>query len=47
MEQHADKNPDKAGEREYLLEPGYHYLHDCLTSRTMLVEKLKGIQRKG
>lgn len=47
MERYADESPDKAGERVYLLEPGYHYLHDCLTSRTMLVEKLKGIQRKG
>lgn len=47
MERYADESPDKAGERVYLLEPGYHYLHDCLTSRTMLVEKLKEIQRKG
>lgn len=47
MEQYANENPDKAGEREYLLKPGYHYLHDCLTNRTMLVEKLKEIQKKG
>lgn len=35
MEQYANENPDKAGEREYLLKPGYHYLYDCLTNRTM------------
>lgn len=46
MEKYVNENPDKAGEREYLLKPGYHYLHDCLTNRMMLVEKLKEIQKK-
>lgn len=47
MERYADENPDKAGEREYLLKPGYHYLYDCLTNRPVLIEKLKEIQKKG
>lgn len=47
MERYADENPDKAGEREYLLKPGYHYLYDCLTNRSVLIEKLKESQKKG
>lgn len=42
-----DESPDRTGEREYLLKPGYHYLHDCLSNRTTLIEKLKEIQKKG
>lgn len=31
---------------EYLLEPGYKYLHDCKTNETALVKKLMEVQRK-
>lgn len=38
---------DCIGTREYLLKPGYHYLEDCKTNRTEMVEKLKEIQKGG
>lgn len=41
-----NENPDRTGEREYLLKSGYHYLHDCRSNRSTLVEKLKEIQKK-
>lgn len=40
------ENPEKTGVRDYLLKPGFRYLHDCLTNRSALIEKLKGIQKK-
>lgn len=46
MEKYSDKNPDCIGTREYLLKPGYHYLHDCRSNRSALVEHLKNIQKK-
>lgn len=42
-----NENPDRIGEREYLLKSGYHYLHDCRSNRSVLIEKLKEIQKKG
>lgn len=39
------KDQDRTGTREYLLKPGYHYLEDCKTNTTILVEHLKNIQK--
>lgn len=39
------KDQDRTGTREYLLKPGYHYLEDCKTNTTTLVEHLKNIQK--
>lgn len=38
-------DPECTGTREYLLVPGYHYLEDCKSNRTAMVEKLKEIQK--
>lgn len=40
------KDQDSTGTREYLLKPGYHYLEDCKTNTTTLVEHLKNIQKE-
>ena len=45
LEMCKDDNPDAAGTREYLLKPGFHYLHDCWSNRTTLVEHLRRLQR--
>ena len=45
-EKYSDENPDCTATREYLLKPGYHYLDDCKTNRSALVEYLKNIQKK-
>lgn len=39
--------PECTGTREYLLLPGYHYLNDCKSNRSEMMEKLKEIQKKG
>lgn len=44
---YRDENPECTGTREYLLNPGYHYLDDCKTNRSALIEKMKEIQKKG
>lgn len=46
-ERYSDENPDSIGIREYLLRPGYHYLEDCKTNTTALVEHLKKVQKEG
>lgn len=46
-ERYTDENPDSIGTREYLLRPGYHYLEDCKTNTTALVEHLKKVQKEG
>ena len=38
--------PECTGTREYLLTPGYHYLEDCKSNRTTMIEKLKEIQKR-
>ena len=38
-------DPECTGTREYLLVPGYHYLDDCKSNRTAMVEKLKEVQK--
>ena len=45
-EKYSDENPDSIGIREYLLRPGYHYLEDCKTNMTALVEHLKKFRRR-
>ena len=40
-------DPESTGTREYLLTPGYHYLEDCKSNRTSMIEKLKEIQKAG
>ena len=39
--------PECTGTREYLLTPEYHYLEDWKSNRTVMIEKLKEIQKKG
>ena len=46
LKQYGD-SPERTGTREYLLMPGYHYLNDCKSNRTAMVEKLKEIQKGG
>lgn len=43
---HNNENPNTSATREYLLKPEYHYLHDCKTNTSVLVEHLKNIQKK-
>ena len=40
------ENPERIGTREYILTSGYHYLEDCKSNRTAMVDLLKEIQRK-
>ena len=40
------ENPERIGTREYILTSGYHYLEDCKSNRSAMVEHLKGIRRK-
>lgn len=40
-----NESPDTAGTREYLLKPGYHYLQDCKTNTSALVEHLKNVMK--
>ena len=44
-EKYTDESPHGIATREYLLKPGYHYLHDCLSNRTALAEHLKEVQK--
>lgn len=46
MAQYRDMDPEQVHQRYYLLTPGYHYLHDCLSNRTALVEHLKEMQKE-
>lgn len=39
------ENPKTTYHKEYLLKPGYKYLHDCGTNQTALVEHLKNLQK--
>lgn len=45
-ERYADEDPDSIGRRFYLLKPGYHYLRDCLSSESILVEHIKEVQKR-
>ncbi len=47
MEKMSDMSPERIGTREYLLEPGYHYLYDCQANRAAMVEHIKKMQKKG
>lgn len=39
------ENPETTYHKEYLLRPGYKYLHDCEANQTALVEHLKNLQK--
>lgn len=39
------KDPETTYAAEYLLEPGYHHLHDCRTNETALIRKLMEVQK--
>lgn len=41
MEKYKDMNPECTSRREYLLKPGYHYLHDCMSNETAMVDYLR------
>ena len=45
-ERYTDENPESTYTKSYLLNPGYHHLHDCETNETALVKKLMEVQRK-
>ena len=44
---YSDMNPERTETREYLLTPGYHYLYDCRSNRSTMIDKLKEIQKRG
>lgn len=41
----SEKDPETTYAAEYLLEPGYHHLHDCRTNETALIRKLMEVQK--
>ena len=43
---YTDENPESTYTKSYLLNPGYHHLHDCETNETALVKKLMEVQKK-
>ena len=45
-ERYTDENPESIYTKSYLLNPGYHHLHDCETNETALVKKLMEAQKK-
>lgn len=45
-ERYADENPDSLGTELYLLKPGYHYMHDCKSNESAIVEHLKNVQKQ-
>lgn len=45
-ERYTDENPESIYTKSYLLNPGYHHLHDCETNETTLVRKLMEVQKK-
>lgn len=45
-ERYTDENPESIYTKSYLLNPGYHHLHDCETNETALVKKLMEVQKK-
>ena len=46
LEKHTGEDPNRTGTREYLLTPGYHYLEDCKTNTSFLIDYLKNIQKE-
>lgn len=44
-ERYADENPDSLRTKLYLLKQAYHYLHDCETNESAVVEHLKNVQK--
>lgn len=45
MARYTGEDPHRAGTREYILVPGYKYLHDCLSNKTAMVVHLKELQK--
>lgn len=45
-EKYMDDNPESTYTKSYLLNPGYHHLHDCETNDSTLVKKLMEVQKK-
>lgn len=43
--QYTDENPESKGTRLYLLKNRYHYLNDCRTSETDIVDHLKSVRK--
>ena len=43
---YINKDPEGTFTKEYLLESGYHHLHDCETNQTALIRKLMEVQKK-
>ena len=43
---YTNENPDSTQTRCHLLKPGYHYLHDCKTNESAIVEHLKNVQKR-
>ena len=39
------ERPDSLRTKLYLLKPAYHYLHDCETNESTIVEHLKNVQK--
>lgn len=44
-ESYPDEDPETMLNKKYLLQRGYHYLHDCEINRTALIDHLKKIQK--
>jgi len=44
-EKYTDETPVTRCCKEFLLKPGYRYLHDCVTNQTALIEHLKAVQK--
>lgn len=44
-ERYIDENPDSLRKELYLLKPGYHYLNDCKSNESAIVDHLKNVQK--
>lgn len=44
-ERYIDENPDSLRTELYLLKPGYHYLNDCKSNESAIVDHLKNVQK--
>lgn len=43
--EYYNENPNTLRTELYLLKPAYHYLHDCKTNESAIVEHLKNVQK--
>lgn len=44
-ERYKDENPDSLRTELYLLKPGYHYLNDCKSNESAIVDHQKNVQK--